>query len=242
MKKFISIIFISIFILSSCTTQEQNTQTITSNTLNNSSWEFEKFPATLQFWENRYSVDLWCNAISGAYTLKNNTIAFQSSMSTMMACGEDIMNNEQTFTQLLQTIDSIKIVDETLILSNQTQSYTFTPTQHEGLTWEWKLQTLWMQNALVSDVVFADSIINFDQDGKVSWTTPCNNFMGSYQIENNSISFWALASTKKLCDKQANTYEQKIIETLAGSNQYSIEKNILTIQNPETQNKIIYVK
>ena len=66
--------------------------------------------------------------------------------------------------------------------------------------------------------------------------------MGSYQIENNSISFGALASTKKLCDEQANTYEQKIIETLAGSNQYSIEKNILTIQNPETQNKIIYVK
>jgi len=52
-----------------------------------------------------------------------------------------------------------------------------------------------------SDHAKSDAVqtIKFTNDGKVSGTTACNSFGGSYTFQNNTIEIGPLASTEKAC-------------------------------------------
>lgn len=58
----------------------------------------------------------------------------------------------------------------------------------------------------------------------------CNNYTGSYQVDGNSLSFGAIASTKKACLSGMDT-ESQLMAVLSNTAHYSIHKNTLTLLN-----------
>ena len=60
--------------------------------------------------------------------------------------------------------------------------------------------------------------------------TGCNNYTGRYQIDGNSLSFGAIASTKKACVSGMDT-ESQLMLVLSNTAYYSIHKNTLTLLN-----------
>lgn len=58
----------------------------------------------------------------------------------------------------------------------------------------------------------------------------CNNYTGHYQIDGNSLSFGAIASTKKACLSGMDT-ESQLMLVLSNTAYYSIHKNTLTLLN-----------
>ena len=75
-----------------------------------------------------------------------------------------------------------------------------------GEKWVWEKTV--MNNDEVTTPNQAEAFtVTFDAEGQVTGTTDCNNFFGSYEIENNKITFGPLASTKMFCeDSQENVF------------------------------------
>lgn len=77
--------------------------------------------------------------------------------------------------------------------------------------------------------------ISFDsKTGKVSGFAGCNSFFGTYNVEKSTIKFNNIASTKKLCQSEIISLENKFFKVLNSSNVFSIKDNILSLLENET--------
>lgn len=72
------------------------------------------------------------------------------------------------------------------------------PAEITGQTWHW-VKTQMNDDTLITPAQSGAFTINFAADGRVYGTTDCNNFTGSYTLEGDTLTFGALASTKKFC-------------------------------------------
>jgi len=67
-----------------------------------------------------------------------------------------------------------------------------------------------------NDTLPDDLTISFDnKTNKVSGYSGCNQFMGDYTVENDSITFGPLMSTKRFCTDSINTIERKMLSALS---------------------------
>ena len=66
--------------------------------------------------QNRYSGSSGCNRLTGTIELKGDSLNFGAGASTMMACLEPLMKQEQAFTKMLQSVTGYRISGKTLEL------------------------------------------------------------------------------------------------------------------------------
>jgi heat shock protein HslJ len=63
----------------------------------------------------------------------------------------------------------------------------------------------------------ADSLLNISADSLSNGSTGCNNFQGPVEIENQTIKFGLLATTRKMCEPANSGQEQAFLEALAAT-------------------------
>lgn len=68
-----------------------------------------------------------------------------------------------------------------------------------GKKWTW-VKTDWNTGSSTLPSKPSAFTVTFDKDGKVSGTTDCNSFSGTYTSTSSKITFGPLASTKMFCD------------------------------------------
>jgi heat shock protein HslJ len=66
--------------------------------------------------QNRYSASSGCNRLTGTIELKGDSLNFGAGASTMMACPEPLMTQEQAFTKMLQSVTGYRVSGRTLEL------------------------------------------------------------------------------------------------------------------------------
>jgi len=66
--------------------------------------------------QNRYAGSSGCNRLTGTIELKGDSLNFGAGASTMMACSETVMKQEQAFTKMLQSVTGYRIRGQTLEL------------------------------------------------------------------------------------------------------------------------------
>ena len=72
--------------------------------------------------------------------------------------------------------------------------------------------------------------INFDTiTNGISGFSGCNRFFGGYTIENNTIKFEKMASTRMLCEEKANQVEMEFLQSLEKITSFSFENNTLKL-------------
>lgn len=64
-----------------------------------------------------------------------------------------------------------------------------------------------------------------ENENKISGSTGCNNYFGTYKIENNSIRFSEMGTTRKMCPDM--TTENSFLSNLGLVNYFKIEKENL---------------
>lgn len=234
MYKAISIISLSAVALASCSPTNISTQVEEKiTTLDNTKWE--NSISQLDFQDGRYSANAGCNSISGEYNIsENGEISLENGVSTMMLCDEETMKNEQDLQSFLSTVDNYKYSDDTLTLQSQTNSMEFSAAQMASLTdTKWKLNGMLINDGVVNDAAFENAFVEFTQDGKISGNAMCNSFFGEFTQSENALEIWALASTKKMCPEEVNSYETQILADLQNVSQYEISRNSLTLSNSD---------
>lgn len=95
--------------------------------LDGTSWQLSKLnglapvaggDVTLEFTGDRMSGSGGINSLTGSYTVQGGTISFGQVASTMMAGPEDLMQQESTFLQALNTVTTYRIEAGTLVLTS----------------------------------------------------------------------------------------------------------------------------
>ena len=129
--KIITLITLVSILLSACANAD-------SLSLNGTSWQLVAIgkqqpisgsTITLTFEDGRVNGNSGCNSFGGEYQLKGDTVQFGMLMSTMMACADSaMMNQESTFMQFLGDAQRLEIVDGKLqIYRSDGDALTFVP-------------------------------------------------------------------------------------------------------------------
>ncbi len=187
---------------------------------------------TLEFGEDdRVAGSGGCNTYSSTYTVENDTIAFSGVISTLKACAETgIMEQEQAYFGALQSTTSYEIVDDQLIITyGDGQQLVFARLSLLSDT-QWQLVSYGEVGE--ETLVIADSgiTLEFGEDDQAAGTGGCNTYGSSYTVENNSIAFSPITSTKMACmDETFMEQELAYFEALQAAASYKIADDQLII-------------
>jgi heat shock protein HslJ len=66
-------------------------------------------------------------------------------------------------------------------------------------TWVWE-QTIMSDDTIITPEKTESFSLTFGSDGRVTGTTDCNNFFGSYSLDESQITFGPLANTLMYCE------------------------------------------
>lgn len=63
---------------------------------------------------------------------------------------------------------------------------------------------IWVQTNLLNEIIKPEQknafVINFNEDLSLNGLTDCNNFFGTYEVDNSNIEFGPVASTRMFCE------------------------------------------
>jgi heat shock protein HslJ len=198
----------------------------------------EGFESTAVFEEGRVGGNGGCNRYGGNYTLDGSNLTVGPLMSTMMACEPARMQQEQALFSNLQAAATYTVNGTTLEIKNADglTVLTFAATEPIALA-----GTLWTATGVnngrggVASLVAGTSVTAlFGEDGSLTGSAGCNNYMSSYTAEGDAITIQQPASTRKLCPgegvmEQENAYLSQL--PLAAT--YRIDGDRLELRSAE---------
>lgn len=139
MKK-ILFLFVSVFLVFSCSNIYTKNDSANKTTLENTSWKLikiseDKIPPktdnerfgefTLNFDTDNLYGNSGINTFGGGYTLENGVLAAKHIIGTLMAGPENLMKLENRYLKVLNNIKSYKINNNTLTIKSDTDTLTF---------------------------------------------------------------------------------------------------------------------
>jgi heat shock protein HslJ len=161
-----------------------------------------------------------CNNFNVKYTKLSakNQIKTNSPMGTLMACDDESMKLEQEFSAAIIN-KKFKIVkkNNTVQFKNAKNKVVMEfsiPTQDQ--LWSFIEKNNWKLIALENvGQDYGRASIKFNlAEKKVSGNTGCNNFSGTYETNDDRITFDKVASTRMACIGEGNETEQKVLSYL----------------------------
>lgn len=95
---------------------------------------------------------------------------------------------------------------------------------------DWRLVSFGPAGAETNVVAGTTVSIKFGEDDRVSGSTGCNAYSGTYEVRGDTISFGRLISTRRAClDQNANEQERRFLAALEAANRFRLSSNGLTI-------------
>ena len=253
MKNIVILLVLSVFTLSSCNYIEDNKsewitlgdvkeilETTEEVSLDSTKWNFEDYKASLDFQDGRYAFSAWCNGIGWTYELTTDWIKFNPWMSTMMHCGDEIMDVENKLSNFLSVVNDFSYNNWKLVLNSESEEITLTKAVNTSLVWtKWSLSSILDWSWILSDISFKDSFIQFDSEWKMSWKAICNNMFWSFESTDSTININKVATTRMMC-KPDTFSEFKLTTTLENVDSYIIERDVLTLLSKDWKFKVTY--
>ncbi|MFN8528441.1 MAG: META domain-containing protein [Anaerolineae bacterium] len=206
-------------------------------------------PAALSFSTSGVNGNVGCNGFGGNYTFSNDMITFSEIVSTLMACDEAIMTQEQAVLNGLNNATTFIVSADRLTINYQnadgsvgtlnftrTDSVTVVPDTAEpntdptlrGLAGSWNLLSYGPADAQTTALTDAPALITFSEAG-IGGNAGCNNFSGSFTFDNNQLSIGVLASTRMACADNVMAQETAVINALGNTTGYSISGDTLVL-------------
>jgi heat shock protein HslJ len=194
---------------------------------------------TLTFQDGQVGGSTGCNSFSAAYTVDGQKLTVEQGMSTMMACEEPIMAQEQAVLANLNQAASYEIVDNQLHILDAAGKVVLTFEQQvsaalTGVTWQATNYNNGKQ-AVVNVLDGTEITALFAEDGTLSGKAGCNNYTASYTVDGNQISIGPGATTRMMCAEPAGIMEQEAayVAALETAATYTIQGDVLELRTAE---------
>ncbi len=181
--------------------------------------------AVLSFDGSRLSGTTGCNNFSGPYTATETTLNIGPVITTLIACaGDDVNRQEQALFQAFQGEVGYTITNNTLQITYDQGRQMLVYVVGGRAVLEnrpWQLHSFGPMTALVPAVSAPSANLTLD-GARLSGTTGCNNFNGTYTASETSLTVGPLAATLAACTStELTNQERAILQGLQGQVSYS---------------------
>jgi len=176
-----------------------------------------------------------CNQYSAGYTLQESQIEVSLPTSTQMAC-ETGMEQEQAYLTALENAASYRLGLSALdINSADGSSMLRFSAQHlplENVRWQLaSIDGVSVPDGLVATVLFtpAGTPANQGEENSIAGGGGCNNFIGSYNLTDDTFTAGPFAVTQSMCEESVMQVEGAFLAGLENPQNYQIALNQLII-------------
>ena len=191
---------------------------------------------TAEFTDGQVGGNAACNTYNGSYELDGDQINFGLMMTTMMACPQEVMDQETAYLVGLDQAATFEVTEDSLRILDADGEVVlaFSPVEPASLT-----STNWLltsynngKGGMQSLVIGSEISANFDEDGRMSGSAGCNTYSASYEATEGTINIGVVASTEMACMDPEGIMEQEstIMSMLSKTVSYSIEGGKLYLQ------------
>jgi heat shock protein HslJ len=168
---------------------------------------------TLRFEGGRAGGSDGCNRYSTSYTADGSALRLDpAGAMTQMACAPDVMQLAGAFMSSLKGARSYRVTEGDLQLLGADGALLarFAPQPQELAGTSWRV--IGYNNgkqAVVSVIIGTQLTMVFAADGRVSGTAGCSDYMGTYTVSAEALSFGATATTRWMCTEPERIMEQE---------------------------------
>lgn len=200
-------------------------------------------PPSIRFSEGQVGGNATCNRFFGSYSLDGDSLTIQPGGSTLMACPDEFMSQEQTFLSALGQVEGYAIANDTLQLFNAEGDILLTfnkgvPPALTGTLWQlsaYNTDPGNNQGAIVSTLPGTAITATFDENGGLTGFAGCNNYIANYDATADTINIGSGVSTRKFCGQPEGLMSQEsaYLQALEMADTYSLEGNTLILTTSE---------
>jgi heat shock protein HslJ len=193
----------------------------------------------ITFDDGRIGANAGCNQMSGGYEVDGATLVVDSLATTEMGCDPPRHAQDQWLAGLLTGRPTVTLAGDDLTLTTATDELRLRDRRvadpDRPLTGtEWRVESIVTRDAVSSVAGGEEATFTFSADGRVTGNTGCNQFSGPYEHTTDTITFGAVAMTKKACAGGADVMERAVVKLFDGRPvAYQIEADRLTLTNPD---------
>lgn len=193
--------------------------------------------ATASFADGMVGGSGGCNRYGAAYTIDGESLTIMPGPMTMMACPEPQMSVEQQFMAALGATTSYQIAGDQLELldADGQPMATFamqTPASLTGVTWVANGYNNG-RGGVVSILIDTEITAIFAEEGGLSGSAGCNNYMTSYAIDGDTITIEPAATTRKMCAEEVMQQEREYLAALLMAETFSIQGDMLELRTAD---------
>ena len=178
-----------------------------------------------------------CNHYSGTYKVSGNKIQISGPLSsTMMACSQDLMDQEAAYLQALVESKTFSVVGDQLTLKDASgKSLLVFKAQSQdlaGTSWE----VIGYNNgkqAVTSVLIGTTLTAEFGEDGNISGNSGCNTYRGAYTVTGDQITIGPLATTRMACPQEIMDQETQYLAALQSAATYRVEGTKLELRTKD---------
>jgi heat shock protein HslJ len=179
-----------------------------------------------------------CNSMNGGYEIVDGNLEVATMASTMMACADDLMEQDIWLSEFLASSPAISLDGDTLTLSGDDATLTLAtvqPAELEGTAWT--ITGTVATEAVSSLPLDAEASITIT-DGQAAIRTGCNTGSSSVEISDTTITFGPIALTKMACSPELTELEAHVLAVLDGEVTYEISGDALSLRNDSADGEV----
>ncbi len=180
-----------------------------------------------------------CNRYNAPYTVDGNKIKIGMAITTLMACEQSIMDQEQQYLAAIQTAATYKIEGAKLELRDATNallaSYVLKAEQGVSLVGPTWVMTSYNngKGGVVSALADTEVTAVFGETGKLSGSAGCNTYNAPYTVDGATIKIGPGMSTMMACAQPIMDQESAYLAALQTAATYKIESEKLELRTAD---------
>ena len=202
---------------------------------------------TAEFTDGQVGGNAACNTYNGSYELDGDQINFGLMMTTMMACPQEVMDQETAYLVGLDQAATFEVTEDSLRILDADGEVVlaFSPVEPASLTGTNWLLTSYNngKGGMQSLVIGSEISANFDEDGRMSGSAGCNTYSASYEATEGTINIGVVASTEMACMDLEGVMDQEVLYLAALQNAavYTIRDDRLEIRDQDGAGVAYYI-
>ncbi|NCC31381.1 MAG: META domain-containing protein [Chloroflexia bacterium] len=173
-----------------------------------------------------------CNRYFAGYTVADGTLSITQAGSTMMACEDALMAQEQAFLEQFGRATSYAIDGNTLTITLDDGATLVFERAEEEVTTNELTGTNWTLTSINGEAPLSEGApisAEFDSEGRITGSAGCNRYFADYTVANGTLSISQAGSTRMACEEAIMAQEQAFLDQLSRATSYVIDGETLTI-------------
>jgi heat shock protein HslJ len=177
-----------------------------------------------------------CNQYSGPYELDGDSLDIGTLTQTLIACVPPRDAIERAYVSALGQVAGWAVDGEELVLSDDDGSDLLSY-EAGSIVGDWTVTGILSGDAFSSPIAGTEVTATFAEDGKLTGSAGCNNYMTTYTSDRDAIEIEPAAATRKFCPEPAGVMDQEaaFLSALADATRYRIDATTADIRNAEGQ-------